>query len=269
MSDPPPDPARWRGLAVCLIAGAMTLLDLSIVNVALPSLRASLGADDSDLQWIVAGYALAFGVLLVAGRPAGRRPQPAYGLRHRSGAVHRLQRRRGAAPNPTLLAVARVLQGIGRRADHPAGLRVHPEPVPRARARQGLRPVRRDRQRLHRDRSTARRAAGRSRRTRPGLAAGLLRQRAHRGGADPAGPPAAAAATKRPANVSRWTRSGWRCSPPRWSSSCCRWSRKTRTPHWPTGRGGCSASRACCWPGSTAGNGSGPRAIGRRWSTSR
>ena len=47
----------------------MTLLDLSIVNVALPSLRTSLGADDGELQWIVAGYALAFGVLLV---PAGR-----------------------------------------------------------------------------------------------------------------------------------------------------------------------------------------------------
>ena len=65
----PPDPARWRSLAICLTASAMTLLDLSIVNVALPSLRASLGANDSDLQWIVAGYALAFGVVLV---PAGR-----------------------------------------------------------------------------------------------------------------------------------------------------------------------------------------------------
>jgi len=50
-----PDPARWRALAVCLIAGAMTLLDVSIVNVALPSLRTELGADDSDVQWIVAG----------------------------------------------------------------------------------------------------------------------------------------------------------------------------------------------------------------------
>ena len=64
-----PDPARWRALAVCLVAGAMTLLDVSIVNVALPTLRQGLGADDSDVQWIIAGYALAFGVALV---PAGR-----------------------------------------------------------------------------------------------------------------------------------------------------------------------------------------------------
>ena len=64
-----PDPARWRALILCLAAGSMTLLDVSIVNVALPSIRTSLGANDSDLQWIIAGYALAFGVLLV---PAGR-----------------------------------------------------------------------------------------------------------------------------------------------------------------------------------------------------
>ena len=61
--------SRWRALAVVMAAGAMTLLDVSIVNVALPTLRAGLGADDSDVQWIVAGYALAFGVALV---PMGR-----------------------------------------------------------------------------------------------------------------------------------------------------------------------------------------------------
>src|SRR5918998_1938912 len=69
VDQPPADPTRWRSLALCLTASAMTLLDLSIVNVALPSLRSSLGANDSDVQWIVAGYALAFGVVLV---PAGR-----------------------------------------------------------------------------------------------------------------------------------------------------------------------------------------------------
>jgi EmrB/QacA subfamily drug resistance transporter len=107
-----PDPARWRSLAVCLVAPAMTLLDLSIVNVALPSLQESLGADASDLQWIVAGYALAFGVVLVpAGRLGDARSRRTIfllgvALFTLSSAVA------GAAPNPTVLAVARVVQGL-------------------------------------------------------------------------------------------------------------------------------------------------------------
>jgi EmrB/QacA subfamily drug resistance transporter len=64
-----PDPRRWRALSVCLVGGFMALLDVSIVNVALPSIREGLDASDSALQWVVSGYALAFGLLLV---PAGR-----------------------------------------------------------------------------------------------------------------------------------------------------------------------------------------------------
>src|SRR5689334_6435110 len=64
-----PDPNRWKALAVVLAAGFMTLLDVSIVNVALPSIEQGLHAQPSELQWIVAGYALALGLLLV---PAGR-----------------------------------------------------------------------------------------------------------------------------------------------------------------------------------------------------
>src|ERR1700730_4336270 len=64
-----PDPARWMALAVCLAAGFMTLLDVSIVNVALPSIQQGLHAQPSELEWIVAGYALSLGLLLV---PAGR-----------------------------------------------------------------------------------------------------------------------------------------------------------------------------------------------------
>ncbi len=110
--EPTPDPTRWRSLAICLVAAAMTLLDLSIVNVALPSLRQSLGADESDLQWIVAGYALAFGVVLVpAGRLGDARSRRTIfiigiALFTLSSAVA------GAAPNPTVLAVARVAQGL-------------------------------------------------------------------------------------------------------------------------------------------------------------
>jgi EmrB/QacA subfamily drug resistance transporter len=64
-----PDPRRWRALTVCLSAGFMTLLDVSIVNVALPSIRTGLDASPGQLQWVLAGYSLAFGLVLV---PAGR-----------------------------------------------------------------------------------------------------------------------------------------------------------------------------------------------------
>ncbi|MGH3315260.1 MAG: MFS transporter [Nocardioidaceae bacterium] len=64
-----PDPRRWHALTVCLSAGFMTLLDISIVNVALPSIREGLDASPGQLQWVLAGYSLAFGLVLV---PAGR-----------------------------------------------------------------------------------------------------------------------------------------------------------------------------------------------------
>jgi len=64
-----PDPDRWMALGVVLAAGFMTLLDVSIVNVALPSIERGLHAQQNALQWIVAGYALALGLVLV---PAGR-----------------------------------------------------------------------------------------------------------------------------------------------------------------------------------------------------
>ena len=53
-----PDPARWRILAVLLTAQFMSLVGVSIVNVVLPSIQAGLGASQSDLQWVLSGYAL-------------------------------------------------------------------------------------------------------------------------------------------------------------------------------------------------------------------
>ena len=79
------DPRRWRALSVALTAGFMTLLDVSIVNVALPSIRTALHAPDSALQWIVSGYALSFGLVLVAagrlGDARGRRSMFILGVR--------------------------------------------------------------------------------------------------------------------------------------------------------------------------------------------
>jgi EmrB/QacA subfamily drug resistance transporter len=60
---------RWKALGVGLVAAFMTLLDVSIVNVAVPSMDRALGATPSDLQWVLSGYALTFGLVLV---PAGR-----------------------------------------------------------------------------------------------------------------------------------------------------------------------------------------------------
>lgn len=64
-----PDPTRWRILSVLLVAIFMSLIGVSIVNVALPSIQHGLGASQSDLQWVLSGYALTFGIVLVtAGR---------------------------------------------------------------------------------------------------------------------------------------------------------------------------------------------------------
>lgn len=64
-----PDPRRWRALGITLTAGFMGLLDVSIVAVALPSMERALGGSSAGVQWVVSGYALTFGLVLVA---AGR-----------------------------------------------------------------------------------------------------------------------------------------------------------------------------------------------------
>jgi EmrB/QacA subfamily drug resistance transporter len=56
-------------MSVALVAGFMSLLDVSIVNVALPSIRSDLGLSSGELQWVLSGYAVTFGLMLV---PAGR-----------------------------------------------------------------------------------------------------------------------------------------------------------------------------------------------------
>jgi MFS family permease len=62
---------RWVVAAVVLAAATMDLLDATIVNVAGPSIRRSLGGGASTLQWLSASYTLAFAVLLVAGARLG------------------------------------------------------------------------------------------------------------------------------------------------------------------------------------------------------
>lgn len=60
---------RMCALAVLLVGAFMALLDTTIVNVAIPTIRSSLGASNATLSWVISGYALAFGLALI---PAGR-----------------------------------------------------------------------------------------------------------------------------------------------------------------------------------------------------
>ena len=66
-----PRPDRWRILGVTLAVGFMALLDVTIVNVAIPSMQTGLRTDTATIQWVVSGYALAFGLTLVAGGRLG------------------------------------------------------------------------------------------------------------------------------------------------------------------------------------------------------
>ena len=72
-----PDPNRWKVLAIVCAAFFMTILDVSIVNVALPSIGRSLHFSRDGLQWVITAYAITFGgFLLLGGRAAdflGRR----------------------------------------------------------------------------------------------------------------------------------------------------------------------------------------------------
>jgi EmrB/QacA subfamily drug resistance transporter len=104
-------PNRWRALAVTLLVGFMSLLDVTIVNVAVPSIQHGLGASSEAVQWIVSGYALTFGLTLVAGGRlgdvVGRRRMFIVGLI----AFTVTSAAAGLAPNAHLLVVARLLQG--------------------------------------------------------------------------------------------------------------------------------------------------------------
>ncbi len=111
-----PDPKRWQAFSVTLVAGFMSLLDVSIVSVALPSIQRGLGTSPSGVQWIVSGYALAFGLMLV---PAGRLGD-AFGRRRMFlfalAAFVLFSGLAGAAPTMGLLIAARIAQGLAAGA---------------------------------------------------------------------------------------------------------------------------------------------------------
>ena len=109
-------------LALILVAAFMVVLDFSIVNVALPSIERELGVPVSVAQWVVTGYAIAFGGLLILGGRAadllGRRRMFIAGL-----VVFSLASLAGGlARDPVLLVVSRVVQGAGAAVVAPAAL---------------------------------------------------------------------------------------------------------------------------------------------------
>jgi EmrB/QacA subfamily drug resistance transporter len=107
-----PDPRRWSALAVLGIAYLMVVLDVAIVNVALPSIQKDLHfSSASSLQWVVSGYALTFGgLLLLGGRLGdllGRRRVFMVGL----AAFSTFSLLCGLSTSSTMLLTFRALQG--------------------------------------------------------------------------------------------------------------------------------------------------------------
>src|SRR5262245_18742451 len=68
-----PYPRRWLAFIVMMAAAFMDLIDATVVNLALPTLRSDLGASYAATQWITAGYTLAFGLGLITGGRLGDR----------------------------------------------------------------------------------------------------------------------------------------------------------------------------------------------------
>src|SRR5438874_2988521 len=119
-----PDPRRWQALALVCVAFFMTVLDVSIVNVALPSIGRSLHFSETGLQWVITAYAITFGgFLLLGGRTAdilGRKRIFLVGLVIFSAASLAC----GFASSLGVLVAARAVQGLGAAVISPATLSI-------------------------------------------------------------------------------------------------------------------------------------------------
>src|SRR5436190_13509879 len=118
------DPRRWKALAVVCAAFFMTILDVSIVNVALPSIGKALDFSREDLQWVITAYAITFGgFLMLGGRSAdllGRRRVFMVGVAVFTAASFLC----GLAWSEGVLIAARALQGFGAAIISPAALSI-------------------------------------------------------------------------------------------------------------------------------------------------
>ena len=105
------DPRRWLTLVVLLLAAFMNLLDISIVNIAIPSIQRDLHASYADVQWALAGYTLAYALVLITGGRLGdtfgRKRLFLIGVT----GFTLLSALCGAAQSPGMLIASRVAQG--------------------------------------------------------------------------------------------------------------------------------------------------------------
>ncbi len=124
MTQTVPDPRRWKALGLLAATQFMLVIDVSIINVALPSIQTALHFSESGLQWVASGYALTFGgFLLLGGRAAdllGRRLVFMVGLALFSAASLVC----GLAGSDVALIAARAVQGLGAAFVAPAALSI-------------------------------------------------------------------------------------------------------------------------------------------------
>src|SRR5215467_7994217 len=120
----PGEQRRWRALSLLAVAFLMTVIDLTITNVALPTIGRKLHFPESDLQWVVTAYALTFGgFLLLGGRAAdllGRRRLFMAGLAIFTAASLAC----ALATTDTFLIIMRGVQGLGAAVLLPAALSI-------------------------------------------------------------------------------------------------------------------------------------------------
>ncbi len=124
LAEAPAHPRRWTALALLSLAQFMLIVDLTVVQVALPSIGSDLGLGREPLTWVVTTYTLVFGGLMVfGGRLAdalGARRTLLAGLAVFTAASLLA----GLAPNGTVLITARALQGLGAALMSPAALAI-------------------------------------------------------------------------------------------------------------------------------------------------
>lgn len=128
-------PPPWLAVALACLGQFLVVLDISVVNVALPSMRTGLGLSEQGLQWVVNAYAIAFaGFMLLGGRAGdlyGRKRMFLVGL----GLFTLASLAGGLAQEGWHLLLARAVQGLGAAVLAPSTLTIVTSAVPEGPAR--------------------------------------------------------------------------------------------------------------------------------------